>query len=334
MEKFIKYEIKPNIKTLNENYGQFEIGPLESGFGITIGNALRRVILSSIPGATIFAIKIPEIQHEFSAIDGIKEDVTQIILNLKQLALQIDESAIPPDCPIEKWPIMKIMIKDSGVIKASNIELPAGFNIVNKDLYIATKTSNKSPFVMEIYAKNGRGFVNFKQNHEMINTLNIIATDSNFSPILQVGYLVEEKKITKNKMGDFVKLDIATNGAISPTNALAYAAKILTDHFDQITSINEKIKEIKMINEEEAIKKVRHLSISIDELDLSVRSYNCLKKNGIRTLQELTNKTKEEVQKFENLGKKSFREIQKKMMDNGLTFKPSSFIADNPKEEK
>jgi len=135
-------------------------------------------------------------------------------------------------------------------------------------------------------------------------------------------------------MGDFVKLDIATNGAISPANALAYAAKILTDHFDQITSINEKIKEIKMINEEEAIKKVRHLSISIDELDLSVRSYNCLKKNGIRTLQELTNKTKEEVQKFENLGKKSFREIQKKMMDNGLTFKPSSFIADNPKEEK
>ena len=171
MDKFIKYNIKPNLHLLNENHGEFEIGPLESGFGITIGNALRRVILSNIPGASVFAIKIPGVTHEFQAIDGIKEDVVQIILNLKQLVLKISEDAIAPDTEIENWPTMKLAFKDTGVIKAGDIELPVGFEIVNPDLYIATKTKASPKFEMEIYASNGRGFKSFKENQENISRL-------------------------------------------------------------------------------------------------------------------------------------------------------------------
>lgn len=324
MEKFINYNIKPIIKEVNPNHGQFIIGPLELGFGITIGNALRRVILSNIPGASVFAIKIAGVQHEFQAIDGLKEDVTQIVLNLKQLVLKIDETAISETTTIEKWPTLKLSVKNKKKIQAADIDLPVGFEIVNKDLYIATKTADKPAFEMEIYAKNGRGFTTFNQNQEDINSLNIIATDSNYSPILQVGYHIEEKKIARDKMADYVTLDIATNGAISPTDALAYASKILLEHFDKLANINEKIKEMKMMREQEKIQKTHKLSISIDDLELSVRSYNCLKKFGIKTLQDLASMTKEKVATIENLGKKSLREIQKKLSDNGLSFRPAN----------
>lgn len=321
MEKFIKYTINPNIETLNDNHGRFEIGPLESGFGITIGNALRRVMLSNIPGSSVFAIKISNVTHEFQAIDGIKEDVTQIILNLKKLVLIIEDEVFSADTTIENWPTMKLNFDKVGMITANDIELPVGFKVVNPDLYIATKTMAENPFVMEIYAKNGRGFKTYKANQEEINALSIIATDSNYSPIVQVGYSVEERKISKNLFGDILKLDVATNGSISPSDALAYASKILMDHFDQLANVNERIKQIKMMNDEVEVAKQQTLSISIEDLDLSVRSYNCLKRNGIQTIQELTTKTKAEVEKIKNLGKKSLREIQKKLTDYGLSFK-------------
>ena len=321
MDKFIKYNIKPNLHLLNENHGQFEIGPLESGFGMTIGNALRRVIISNIPGASVFAIKIPGVTHEFQAIDGIKEDVTQIILNLKQLVLKISEEAVAADTPIESWPTMKLAFKDTGVIKAGDIELPVGFEIINPDLYIATKTKATKAFEMEIYAKTGRGFKTFNQNKELINTLGIIATDSDFCPVLQCGYHIDEKKISKNQMGDVITMDIVTNGAVSPSDALAYASRILTEHFDQLANINERIKELEMMEEQKLEEKNQTLSVSIDELELSVRSYNCLKRNGINTLQELSNMTKADVEKIKNLGKTSLREIQKKLTEYGLSFK-------------
>lgn len=321
MDKFIKYNIKPNLHLLNENHGQFEIGPLESGFGITIGNALRRVIISNIPGSSVFAIKIPGVTHEFQAIDGIKEDVTQIILNLKQLVLKISEDAVAPDTTIENWPTMKLAFKEAGVIKAGDIELPVGFEIINPDLYIATKTKASKAFEMEIYARTGRGFKTFKQNQEQINALGIIATDSNFCPVLQVGYQVDEKKISKNQMGDMLTMDVVTNGAVSPSDALAYASRILTEHFDQLTNINERIKEMEMMEEQKLEEKNQTLSVSIDELELSVRSYNCLKRNGIKTLQELSNMTKADVEKIKNLGKTSLKEIQKKLTEYGLSFK-------------
>ena len=324
MEKFIKYNIQPNIKELNEFHGHFEIGPLETSFGITIGNALRRVILSNIPGSSVFAIKIPGVNHEFQAIDGIKEDVTQIILNLKQLVLKISDDAIAEDTKFENWPTMKVSAKESGTITAGDIEVPVGFEVVNKDLYICTKTNSSKKFEMEIYARNGRGFKTFKENQENINTLGIIATDSNFCPVLQVGYHVEEKKISKNQMGDMLSMDIVTNGAISPTDALAYASRILVEHFEILVGVNEKIAQIKMMAEQEEEKKQHQLTVSIDDLGLSVRSYNCLKRNGIRTLQELSNMTRGDVEKIKNLGKTSLREISKKLTEYGLSFKKAA----------
>lgn len=321
MDKFIKYNIQPNIEELNDFHGHFEIGPLETSFGITIGNALRRVILSNIPGASVFAIKIPGVTHEFQAIDGIKEDVTQIILNLKQLVLKINDDVIAQDTKFELLPTMKINCKEARVIKAEDIELPVGFDIINKDLYICTKTNSNKKFEMEIYAKNGRGFKTFKENQEQINTIGVIATDSNFCPILQVGYKVEEKKINKNQMSDMLILDIATNGAIKPTDVLAYASKILIEHFEILAGVNEKISQLKMMQEQEETKHQQQMTISIDDLELSVRSYNCLKRNGIRTLQELSNITREQIKNIKNLGKTSLREITKKLTEYGLSFK-------------
>ncbi len=321
MEKFIKYSIKPNVNEINDNHGQFEIGPLESGFGITIGNALRRVILSNIPGASVFAIKIPGVNHEFQAIDGIKEDVTQIVLNLKQLVLKISDEAIPEGTELHSWPTMKISYKEAGVIKAEDIELPVGFEVVNPDLYIATKTKATPKFEMEIFATNGRGFKSFKENQENINTLSIIATDSNFCPVLQVGYHVDERKISKNHMGDYLTLDVVTNGAVTPTDAVAYASRILVEHFEQLAQINERIAQLQMMKENEETQEPTVTSVSIDDLELSVRSYNCLKRSGIRTIQELSNMTRADVEKIKNLGKTSLREIRKKLQDYGLTFK-------------
>jgi len=321
MDKFEKYKINPKTISFNENHGQFEIGPLESGFGITIGNALRRVMISSIPGASVFAIKIPGVTHEFQAIEGIKEDVPQIILNLKQLVLKISDAAIAEGTSIESWPTMKLMFKDTGVIKAGDIEVPVGFEIVNPDLYIATKTKASTKFEMEIYATTGRGFKSFKQNQELINALGIIATDSNFCPVLNVGVHIDERKISKNKMGDYLTMDIVTNGAESPANVLAYAAKILLVHFDTLANINEEIKKLEIAKTEETTETQKTLSVSIDELELSVRSYNCLKRHGVKTLQELSAMTKTEVAGIKNLGKTSLREIQKKLIEYGLNFK-------------
>jgi len=321
MEKFIKYNIQPNIKELNDFHGHFEIGPLETSFGITVGNALRRVILSNIPGASVFAIQIEGVKHEFQAIDGIKEDVTQIILNLKQLVLKISDDAVAEDTKFENWPPMTISVKDSGVITAADIELPIGFDIVNKDLYICTKTNSSKKFEMKIYARNGRGYRTFKENQELINTVDVIATDSNFCPVLQVGYHVDEKKISKTQMGDMLTLDVVTNGAISPKDALAYASRILVEHFEILANVNEAIAQLQMMAEQEENKKQQQMTVSIDDLELSVRSYNCLKRNGIRTLQELSNMTRGDVEKIKNLGKTSLREISKKLTEYGLSFK-------------
>ncbi|MCQ2748057.1 MAG: hypothetical protein MJ223_02210 [Mycoplasmoidaceae bacterium] len=216
---------------------------------------------------------------------------------------------------------MRISVKETGVIKAEDIELPAGFEAINPDLYIATKTKATPKFEMEIYATNGRGFKSFKENKEDISTLSIIATDSNFSPILNVAPHVEERKISKNKMGDYLILDVVTNGAISPTDAVAYASRILVEHFEQLAQINERIAQLQMMKENEEPVQQAVTSVSIDDLELSVRSYNCLKRSGIRTIQELSNMTRAEVEKIKNLGKTSLREIRKKLQDYGLTFK-------------
>lgn len=324
MEKFLKYDIKPTIIDDDAQYAKLVFAPLERGFGNTLGNALRRTMLSNIPGASVFAIKIPKVTHEFQAIDGVKEDVTQIVLNLKNLVIAIDENVYPTEelskLSIEKWPTLKIDFNGSGEIYAKDIETPAGFSVINKDLYICTVTANRK-FNLEIYATMGRGFRTFNENRELINSLSIIATDSNFSPILRVGYTVEEQKISKTELADVLTLEVATNGSIKPQDAVALAANILIGHLTPIVNINQAIANIDIMQEKSEEHKTSSLSIPIEELDLTVRSYNCLKRMGIQTIQELTNMNRSEVEKIKNLGKKSLREIQKKLVECGLTFK-------------
>ncbi len=325
MEKFLKYTIKPIINNKDSKETSFVLQPLEKGFGTTIGNALRRTLLSNIPGASIFAIKIPGITHEFQAIKGIKEDVTQIVLNLKNLVLKISESAFSDEelasTKLEQWPTLHISKKKAGVVTAADIEVPVGMEVVNKNLYICTITDDKASLDMEIYATRGRGFKTFAENRELVNTLSVIATDSNFSPIIQVGYHVDDYKITKTLTGDSLVMEVTTNGSIDASDAVALASKILVEHFSPIIDLNEKVKEVQVMNEKIAAERANSLSIPIEDLNLSVRSYNSLKKHGIQTTQELTNLTKAQVEKFNNLGKKSLREIQEKLNERKLSFK-------------
>ena len=325
MEKFHKYDIKPVIDEKNPQHAFFTISPLEKGMGLTLGNALRRTLLFDIPGASLFAIKINDATHEFQAIDGIKEDITQIILNLKGLVIKISEEAYPDDelesPTVEKWPVMTIKASGKKVIHGEDIVCPAGFEIVNKNVYICELTDDKAKLDMSLYAKRGRGFKTFSVNHEKINTLSIIATDSDFSPIIRVAYTVDDKKISKYETGDQLTLEVLTNGSISPSDAVAFAAKVLTDHLASLVDINEHIKAYNLMEQQIKEEKNKTLSIPIENINLSVRSYNCLKRAGIQTIQELTDKKRSEVEKIKNLGKKSLLEIKRRLSEYGLSFK-------------
>lgn len=328
MKKFLKYNIIPKIDEKNPQQAKFVISPLEKGMGNTLGNALRRTLLFDIPGASIFAIKINNATHEFQALNGIKEDVTQIILNLKGLVIKIDEEAFSDDeldsTHIEQWPVMSINASGKKVVSAADIEVPPGFEIINKDLYICELTAANSKLDLKIYATRGYGFTTFNVNHEKVNTLSIIATDSNFSPIISANYFVNETKISKYEVGDELTIEVSTNGSISPSESVAYAAKVLSEHLQPIINIDEKINEIKLMAEEKQIKEARSSSTSIEDMNLSVRSFNCLKRAGIQTVQQLIDKPRSEVEKIKNLGRKSLREIQKKLLEYGLTFKEES----------
>lgn len=324
MEKFLKYEISVDSKN-NDNldYGKFTIKPLERGFGTTLGNSLRRVLLSNIKGHSLFAIKVPNINHEFQAIKDVKEDLTQIILNLKKLIIKIDNEIfseeIQKNTPLEKWPTLKID-SNSGVIRGADIETPTGFTIINKDIYIAT-VNKDAKFKMDLYARTGHGFVTFEENKETINAINTIAVDSNFSPVIRVAYSVSEMKTSKNDTSDVLNLEVVTNGSIKALDALSMSAKILVEHYKPIVSLNEEMNNFKVMSQETVTKSTSSLAISIDELELSVRSYNCLKRAGIQTIQQLTDKTKSEIEKIRNLGKKSFKEIIKKIQDRNMKLK-------------
>ncbi len=339
MDKFHKYNIKPVINEKNAQQTKFVISPLEKGMGQTLGNALRRTLLFDIPGSSLFAIKINDATHEFQPIKGIKEDITQIILNLKNLVIKIDENAYSDDeldsLNIEKWPVMTINVNGKQIVHASDIVLPAGFEIVNPDIYLCELTDDDAKLEMSLYATRGHGFKSFTINHERINALSIIAVDSDFSPIIYVSYNVDNIKISKYETGDSLTIDLATNGAISPSNAIAYAAKVLNEHLSPLIDIDERVKEFTVMQEQEKVEKNRTLSIPIENINLSVRSYNCLKRAGIQTIQELTSKTHSEVEHIKNLGRKSLREIQRRLIEYGLTFKDedNANVSSNNDEE-
>jgi len=316
MEKFERanFEVKEYVES--EHYGKFVFEPLERGFGVTIGNALRRVLLSSLPGGAVFSIKVDGVYHEFTAIPGIVEDVTAIILNIKTLIMTIQDDEVYT---------LRISKQGVGEVTGADIICPDGVEILNKDLHICTLEEGGS-LEMELQARIGRGYVSADTNKSLYQSQNqplgTIYTDSIYTPINRVSYNVEPTRVGQNAKYDKVELEIWTNGSISPIESIALAAKILIDHLELLTNVHEQVNELdSMMKEAQGETQNKGLIMMIEDLDLSVRSYNCLKRAGIQTVEELTQKTEDEMMRVRNLGKKSLKEVKDKIYDLGLSFK-------------
>lgn len=316
MQKFERanFEVKEYVES--EHYGKFVFEPLERGFGVTIGNALRRVLLSSLPGAAVFSIKVDGVYHEFTAIPGIVEDVTAIILNIKTLIMKIQDDEVYT---------LRISKQGPGVVTGEDIICPEGVEILSKDLHICTLEEGGS-LEMELQARVGRGYVSADTNKNLYQSQNqplgTIYTDSIYTPIDRVSYNVEPTRVGQNAKYDKVELDIWTNGSISPVESIALAAKILIDHLDLLTNVHEQVNEMESVMKEaQGEVQNKGLVMMIEDLDLSVRSYNCLKRAGIQTVEELTQRTEDEMMRVRNLGKKSLKEVKDKIYDLGLSFK-------------
>ena len=314
MRKFEKPSFKVAKFNTSTNYGEFVIEPLERGFGITLGNALRRVLLSSLPGASVYAVEIEGARHEFSALEGVVEDVTTIILNLKDLVLEIDED---DENSIKK---INVDVKGPAEVTAADLQLPANVSVINPDLHIATVAEGGS-LRMTIHARNGRGYVTAEGNKSSNYHVGTIPTDSNYSPITKVSYVVEPTRVGHDSRYDRLHLGIWTNGSMLPQDALALAAKILVEHFELFLEVSDIAQNVNIIAEKVEKEVNVYEQMNIDELDLSVRSYNCLKRAGIQTVMELTQKTEEDMMKVRNLGKKSLKEVKEKLMAIGLSFR-------------
>lgn len=316
--KAIDFE-KPNYKVSeyveDSFYGKFEIEPLERGFGTTMGNALRRVLLSSLPGTAITSVKIDGIQHEFQTLDGIREDITTIILNLKAVVLKNNSN--------EDKVIHIDVVCDEGerVVTAGDITHDGDITVVNTDLVIAT-VAKGGHLRMEMTVSNGRGYVRSEENKLLLNTnkVGVIAIDSLYSPIRRVSYEVLPARVGQNENYDKLVMEIWTNGAIKPEEALGDGAKILRKHFEMLET---DAKDIVNIIEKTEDSRTKALETSIDDLDFSVRAYNCLKRANIHTLQDLVNKDENEIMKIRNLGKKSLKEVLDKIKELGLDLRDS-----------
>lgn len=312
---FEKMAFKTAIVDSTSNYGKFVIEPLERGFGLTIGNALRRVLLSALPGASVFAVEIEGARHEFSALPGIEEDVTAIILNLKDLVLKIDDEDDKPKR-------IEIDVKGPATLKAGNMELPAFVSIINPDLELAHLTE-EGHLKMVMYARNGRGYVTSEGNKSSRShqPVGVISTDSNYSPVTKASYIVEPTRVGHDSSFDRLTLEVWTNGSMSPQDAVALSSRILIGHFEEFLKLQELTRDINIIKEEVETPVDDIGDRAIEELDLSVRSYNCLKRAGIQTIRELVQRSEEEMMKVRNLGKKSLKEIKDKLQAMGLGFR-------------
>lgn len=316
MQKFERADFEVKEYGESENYGKFVLSPLERGFGTTIGNALRRVLLSSLPGAAVFSIKVDGVYHEFTTIPGIREDVSMIILQLKQLVMTIEDDDVYD---------LQISAKGPCTITAGDIICPAQVEILNKDLEIAHLEKDVT-LEMELKAKNGRGYVsadiNKQLNQGASQGIGTVYTDSIYTPIEKVSYNVEPTRVGEDVKYDSLTMEIWTDGSINPQKALSLAAKILIDHLDIVASINEDILNMdNVIMEGTTEQPNKGQQMMIEDLDLSVRSYNCLKRAGIQTVDELTQKTEDEMMRVRNLGKKSLKEVKDKLIELGMGFK-------------
>ncbi|MGN1261558.1 MAG: DNA-directed RNA polymerase subunit alpha [Candidatus Enteromonas sp.] len=296
------------------NYAKFLVSPLERGFGITLGNALRRVLLSALPGASVYAVQIEGVRHEFTAIKGCDEDVTAIILNLKDLVLKIDDESADTK-------YLSLDVHGPCTVKASDLVCPALVSVVNGDLEIAHLNA-EGALKMTILVASGRGYVTSEQNkiNRKIETVGVISTDSNYSPVTKVAYSVEPTRVGHDSKFDALTLEVSTNGSCTPAEAVTLASKLLINQLANFSLI-ESNKEYKMVKEAPKAEENKFQNMLIEELDLSVRSNNCLKRAGITTVMELTQRSEDEMMKVRNLGKKSLKEVKEKLNEIGLHFR-------------
>ena len=309
----IEFE-KPNIECLEaddkRNYAKFICEPLERGYGMTIGNSLRRILLSSLPGAAITSVKINGVVHEFSTVQGVVEDVPELIINLKNVRLKVFDND-------EK--IIRIDFKGAGEIKAGEIVTDGTVEILNPELHIAT-TSENADLHMEMTVNRGRGYNVAEKNKKDNNPIDVLPIDSIFTPVKKVNYSVENTRVGQMVDYDKLTIEVWTDGSLKPYEALSLAAKVMTGHLELFIDLSETAKNTQVMVEKEESKKEKVLEMPIEELELSVRSYNCLKRAGIATVEDLTNKSQDDMMKVRNLGKKSLDEVTNKLLDLGLSF--------------
>lgn len=312
---------KPNIEIAeiseDRKYGRFVVEPLERGYGTTLGNSLRRIMLSSLPGAAVSQVKIDGVLHEFSSIPGVKEDVTEIIMNIKSLAIRnTSESSDVVTAHIE--------YEGAGVITGADIQVDSDIEILNPEQVIATLSGGTdSKFYMDLTITKGRGYVSADKNKKDDMAIGTIAIDSIYTPVERVNMTVENTRVGQMTDYDKLTLDVWTNGTLAPDEAVSLAAKVLSEHLNLFIDLSENARTAEVMVEKEDNEKEKVLEMNIDELELSVRSYNCLKRAGINTVEELCNRTSEDMMKVRNLGRKSLEEVQSKINELGFHFRPS-----------
>ena len=309
----IEFE-KPNIKCLeidnDSNYAKFVCEPLERGYGVTIGNSLRRILLSSLPGSAITSVKIDGVMHEFSTIPNVVEDVPEIILNLKSVRLKLDKNE-------EK--VLRVNFKGEGEVTAKDIVTDGTVEVLNPDLHIATVSEGGS-LVMELTADMGRGYNTAEKNKKPDQPLGVLPIDYIYTPVKKVNYSVENTRVGQRVDYDKLTIEVWTDGSLKPYEALSLAAKVMTGHLELFIDLSETTKNTQVMIEKEESKKEKVLEMSIEDLELSVRSFNCLKRAGISTVEDLTNKSEADMMKVRNLGKKSLDEVTNKLHSLGLDF--------------
>ena len=306
---------KPKIEIVeisdDNKYGKFVVEPLERGYGTTLGNSLRRIMLSSLPGTAVTHVKIKGVLHEFSSIPGVKEDVTEIVMNIKSLVIKNNSLTNEPKQAY-------IDVAGDCVVRASDIHVDGDIEIINPDLVIANLSGPDARLEMELTIGNGRGYVGSDKNKEADAPIDVIAIDSIYTPVERVNLTVQNTRVGQVTDYDKLTLDVFTNGAIAPDEAVSLAARVLVEHLNLFVDLSENAKSVDVMVESVTDEKEKVLEMNIDELELSVRSYNCLKRAGINTVEELTNKTSDDMMKVRNLGRKSLEEVLAKLKELGL----------------
>ena len=311
---------KPKIEIVeisdDNKYGKFVVEPLERGYGTTLGNSLRRIMLSSLPGTAVTHVKIKGVLHEFSSIPGVKEDVTEIVMNIKSLVIKNNSLT-------NETKQAYIDVAGDCVVRASDIHVDGDIEIINPDLVIANLSGPDARLEMELTIGNGRGYVGSDKNKEADAPIDVIAIDSIYTPVERVNLTVQNTRVGQVTDYDKLTLDVFTNGAIAPDEAVSLAARVLVEHLNLFVDLSENAKSVDVMVESVTDEKEKVLEMNIDELELSVRSYNCLKRAGINTVEELINKTPEDMMKVRNLGRKSLDEVLAKLKELGLSLNDS-----------